>query len=523
MTRERTIRSVVIPPPIAGWNTRDPISQMDQTYALELENAYPNSGEIISRGGRTRFSTQGGAILHTFKYGIYNKLLLAAVVTEIYDISTGTASSIRGAAFPLGGFSYSAQFKDRIFLTTNNSADAVYHWTGTGSIAASGFIGPAGADTLLGPVAAYRGRLYFAHLTEPSVWYANYDSTSGALTELPLSLLVRNGGYILFIGTVTRAKDFLEDELLAVVTSEGEILVFEGENPGSVTWNLIGHYFIPLPMGQRAFFYAGSTLMIITRQGLFSMDVVMGGQYSTAIGFTSNGDLSSPIKSDFIAAASNWLTTWGTGFSPLIVSTSWCGVNYPRANLLILNVPSTTDSDTPTSAQYAMNTTTGAWAKFTGWNALSFAVYGDRLYSANNAPVLGTFRDRNNGVFLCDEGETDFGFDNNPIARNIKIRPAYNFFGAPGRVKSFKVAVPHMYQSQGMQLTMDADVDFQNTAATQTVTPDNASTAYKYYAPKVGLAAIGKCASIRIDQSVTTKKFSLQAIEVFYEEGGVLR
>ena len=165
-----------------------------------------------------------------------------------------------------------------------------------------------------------------------------------------------------------------------------------------------------------------------------------------------------------------------------------------------------------------MNTQTRAWAKFTNQNAICWALHNNNLY-------FGTVTGSNNSfVGLADNGYFDENMESAGAAltRTTKMRPAYNFFGDASHKKRFLFAIPHMFQSEGMQLTMDADVDFKNVAATQTVTPDNADTSYKYYAPNVGLASVGKCASIRIDQSVTTKRLSIQAIEVFWETGTVL-
>lgn len=517
MTREKTIRSAVIPPPVGGWNTRDPISQMDSTFATELINLFPQDGVVTLRNGRTRFGTaSSGGVLHTFRYGSYDKLIQAGIVLDIRDMSSGGAGTdIRGGAAINGGFFYSQQFKDRIFLNSTSTSDDVYHWTGTGNIAASAFTGPSGDDKTLGPIAAYKNRLYFASLNSLDIWYANYDSITGALTQYPVDALFKLGGLILFMGSVTRAKDFSEDELFCAVSSEGEVLLFQGNSPASTSWEIIGRYNIPKPLGVKAFFYLGSTLMIITSQGILPIDTIMGGNFSSSVSSVLSGDISALIRAKFTEAAQpEFFPSSGS-----IYNHRWNGCNYPRANMLVINIPTTSAVTTNESEQYVMNSLTGAWCKFTGWSANHFAIWQDRLYSvwsgAQSPSVSGA-------VFLCDDGYVDYDSSNATVSRTIKMRPAYNFFGDPSHKKRFLFAVPHMYQSEGMQLTIDADVDFKNVAATQVVTPDNADTSYKYYSPTVGLAAVGKCASIRIDQSVTTKRMELQAIEVFWETGSVL-
>lgn len=513
MTRERTIRSAVIPPPVAGWNTRDPISAMDSTYAVELENLITKNGALQLRGG-SRIFTASGAKDHlaTFVYNSYDKLIsYNSVSTTIVDCSSGTAVDISGGLANPTGFRWAYQFKDRIFFTTPASNTDVYHWTGTGNIAASGFTGPAGDDKTLGPMTSYKGRLYFAHrdVTTPTynldLWYAGYDVVTGALTQYSLDLIARKGGYFTFIGSTTRAKDFQEDELFCAITNKGEVFVFTGLYPGHTSWQLIGRYFLPSePIGEKAFFYLGSSLVIATRQGMFTIEQLMGGSVGLGNDSIITGDLSATIKSEFQAI----------GYQAIFNDDIFQIVPYPNGGYFLVNVLNTTSDAT---YQLVYNMIEGGWSKFTGWNASSFIVWKNELYYTTSW-FSGT------AIMKADTGY----YDENPvsagamIARTVKMRPAYNFFGDPSHKKRFIFAIPHHYQSEGMQLTMDADIDFKNVAATQTVTPDNADTSYKYYAPNVGLAAVGKCASLRIDQSVTTKRFSLQAIEVFWETGTVL-
>jgi hypothetical protein len=105
--------------------------------------------------------------------------------------------------------------------------------------------------------------------------------------------------------------------------------------------------------------------------------------------------------------------------------------------------------------------------------------------------------------------------------RTHKLRPAFNYLGDRSSVKTFVSARPIIYQSEGLDLTMDADVDFADTTATNRET-NTADTSYKIYQPSMGLNGIGKCVSVRIDGTVTTKRSSLQAIEVFYTPGGLV-
>jgi hypothetical protein len=87
-------------------------------------------------------------------------------------------------------------------------------------------------------------------------------------------------------------------------------------------------------------------------------------------------------------------------------------------------------------------------------------------------------------------------------------------------VKQFTECRPIVQQSEGLTLTLDVNVDYNDVVATSTVT-DTTDTAYKLYLPRMGLNGIGKAASVRIDGTVTTKRMSLQALEVLWNEGDI--
>lgn len=511
MPKRSKCKAMIIPPPVKGWNTRDPLIAMDPQYAVEMENFFPGFGSVDLRKGSVNFSflSNPGVGLGTFKYGSYDKLICTETTTKLVtDISTSTETDITGAFSTNGPFVYFQQFRDRVFLTTGTGLDDIAHWTGTGNIAASGFTGPGGDDKQLGPMTSYKNRLYFAHRTTSTTgnlefWYGGVDAITGALTQYDLSSIFKSGGYISFLGSVTRAKDYAEDELLAVISSEGEILLYQGSYPGDSTWGLVGRYFVPKPLGPRAFFYLGSTLMILTRQGVFPMDTIMGGSFSTSTANAYEGDISSVIKSAFSQEV----------IDAYLGDYRWCGVNYPKGNFLIINVP----TGAATAVQFVMNTITGAWCKFTGLNASSWVVYQDNLYFTSSDA---------NVVMKADYGYAD-EVPGDPVPteinpRTIKLWTAYNGFDDPAIEKQFVSAIPYIYMSEGFQLTMDIDVNYNGASAGQIITPDNSDTSYKLYTPKIGLRGYGEVGSMRIDGTVTTKRMSLQAIKVLWNEGDVI-
>ena len=70
------------------------------------------------------------------------------------------------------------------------------------------------------------------------------------------------------------------------------------------------------------------------------------------------------------SAMTRAVSTYGSVFG-------WQLVVYPKQNMLLLNVPSSTANS---QSQYVMNTITKSWAKFTGWAANCWELWGDELY-----------------------------------------------------------------------------------------------------------------------------------------------
>ena len=98
-----------------------------------------------------------------------------------------------------------------------------------------------------------------------------------------------------------------------------------------------------------------------------------------------------------------------------------------------------------------MNTLTGAWTQFNGWNANCFEIYNNVLYFGGN---LGD-------VEQCFAGATDF---TSPV--NADMQCAYNYFDAPGRVKRMTMVQPFLTAGQTISPQISVDADF--TIQTQT-------------------------------------------------------
>ena len=96
-SRARSVRSVVIPAPTLGKNSRDSIDDMEIGYAIESRNFIPRNDRYSLRRGYASFCTGlGGGVYSLFAHKDTDgtERLLAGANGNIWNVSTGTASSL---------------------------------------------------------------------------------------------------------------------------------------------------------------------------------------------------------------------------------------------------------------------------------------------------------------------------------------------------------------------------------------------------------------------------------------------
>ena len=488
------LQSKTIIPPVMGWNTKDALSAMGPEYAVEAENFFSEGSSVDLRSGSLIYGTGYGAsvLLAAFEYidssGTHYFL---AFNDKVWNTSaSGAATDITGAGTVDGaGEVYCVNFKGRVYMKGYNAGSDSYYWAGSGNITAAAFTGPSGDDKALWRITIYKNRIYFLGF-DASTWYADVNALTGALTQFDFASQLRLGGTLWFHGSLSQSNNNNEERFV-VISEAGEVLIYSGDYPGSAaTWGLVGRYYIAPPVGRRSFFYWGTDIIVITRTGLISLsDVIAAG-----------------ARSDFSALSD----TISTAFKSALQITNAldryrvCGIYYPNGPYLLINGVDPTSGN---AIQLIMNTLTRSWWKFTGLKAYTWAIYNNNLYfSSDSGPMVKA--DTGN----YDEDPANAGVK---LARTIKLRPAYNYFGDTESFKQFTFCIPTVYQDNQLSITIDANVDYENVVATSANT-DTKGTAYQIYQPRCGLRGIGKAASIRIDGTVTDKRSSLQAIEVFW-------
>lgn len=369
LTRAQVARTVSVPAPVGGWNARDSLAQMDRRDAVLLENMFPTANDVRVRSGYSVFSSGGGMTGTVKSLMSYNPpsgaaRLFAASGSVIYDVSSATASSsltgltndewqhcMMGTA---GGN----------FLVICNGADAVRHWNGSAWAAPA--ITGATPSTLV-QCNVFKQRLWFVERNSLRTWYLPVNAVAGAAASIDFSGLFNRGGSLVAMTTWSLDVGFGIDDYAVWVTSEGEVAVYQGTDPTLVppaagSFSLVGVYQLAKPIGRRCFVKFGGDVMYLGMDGLTPLTKAL-----TTQGETTALRVTSKIQT----AVNDYTAQFGSTFG-------WQTILHPAENMLLINVPTSTSP--LQSLQLAMNTVTGSWAQFRGWNAACWERHNDLIY-----------------------------------------------------------------------------------------------------------------------------------------------
>lgn len=412
--------------PVGGLNARDSYAAMDAADAVKMDNWFPLTTSVRIRAGYSKWSTGLGTDVNTIM--AYNagttKKLIAVAGTNFYDVTAGGAvgaavTTCTNANWQHVNFATSGGF----YLSCVNGVDAPKAFDGTTwtNPAITGV-----TPTELINVTVHMQRQWFIQKDTMKVWYLPINAIAGAATAIDFSSIFKRGGYLMAMGSWTIDSGAGMDDYAVFVTSEGEVATYRGVDPASaLTWGLVGTYQIGSPMGRRCMSQYASDLLIITQDGLMPMSkALMSSRVSNKVSLTD--------KIQYIMSLD---------ISTYSANTGWQCRLFPRENMLLMNVPAGNSAN----YQYAMNTITGAWCKFTGWDARCWEMYADDIYYGDG---LGN---------VCKAWDTNADDSANI---NTDIIQAFNYLGTQN-LKHFKLARPiFSTTSHAVSIVIGLNIDF---------------------------------------------------------------
>lgn len=433
--KQQTSEFISYQAPIGGWNAISALADMKPTEAVWLDNWYPNPGYCEIRGGSSSHATGMTGTGKTL--AVYNGItgtskLFCATASGVYDVSSAGAVGASVAARTNGKHQW-LNFGDGTnnYLIMCNGADKPIYYNGSTWLAVDGTTSPAltGVTTtnLVSPC-IHKGRLMFIENSTLKFWYLAAGAAGGALTAFDLSGVAQKGGYLMAAESWTVDAGAGVDDRMVFITSEGEVIVYQGTNPSSASeWALVGVYQISEPLGRNCILKYASELVFLTKQGAYPLSTVW---QSSGMDFSKAS--TRKIQSAFNGSADTYGGNYG-----------WKAISYPEKSAIIVNVPLAEDG---IHHQYVMNTINGSWCRFTGWDAEDFAVFNGGLYYCDGSSVIKAWT-----------GTSDQGGNIEAYAKC-----AFSYFGRRGQQKKVKMLRPVLSVNGSLNFLIDVDMDFED-------------------------------------------------------------
>lgn len=438
-------RTTSIPAPVGGWNVRDPLSAMPASDAVIMENWFPEAHQVRMRPGAFRYATINGAdpgTLFAYNGPSASEMFLATggSAPGIFRILSGSVSAQLVSLTEGRGYHCNYATSAGNFLYFVNGADTAKLYNGTTWASITGASSPAitGVPTSeLSFVTAMKRRLWFTRNNSLSAWYLPLESVGGALVEFPMGTIFKRGGYLVSMGSWSVDGGDGVDDHSVFVTSEGEVAVYTGSDPDNAsTWSLIGLFYVGEPLTRRCLAQFGGDLLYLCKYGLFPLSKAL-----TSATIDRKQALTDKINIAFSQAVNSYGNYQG-----------WQAVVFPSGPFILVNIP--TDPVLGLSQQFVMNTMTGAWCKFTGWNAFSWAIFRQNLYFyGKGRSISNGFQQP--GVLRAWAGPSDLTL---PISANAQ--QAFNYFGSRGQLKHLKLLRPTLAIDAPTALQLGFDTDF---------------------------------------------------------------
>jgi hypothetical protein len=279
------------------------------------------------------------------------------------------------------------------------------------------------------------------------------------------------------------------------------------DRSNAATWLLKGMFVLGRPIGRRCFCRVGSDLIILSADGFYPV--------SKAV-ISNRSEQQDAISAKIVNLVNSDVVSYGNNFG-------WEAALHPAGTKLVVNVPQIEGSN---QYQYVQNTISGAWCRFTGWNANTFSVLNDNLFFGGNlvsgAAIIGKcdYGNSDNGAFIFGE-----------------VKTAFNYFGSPGQIKSIKMLRPVINTAGTITPAIGVDVDFNDSPPPGSATFIASGGAYwntslwnTFYWGDVSnikqtwrqAYGVGYCAALHM--KVVNNASSLQwlSVDYVYETGGVI-
>jgi hypothetical protein len=304
------------------------------------------------------------------------------------------------------------QFEGNLFLVSNGT-DAPLIYNGTGYLEKTGF-SAAEVDGLhledLCDLTSYNQRLFFVEKGTLRLWFTKAaGAITGVLENNDLSFFAKKGGEIVEVEEWTRSAANNLVSMLVVITSQGEVFMFQGTDPGDPDeWSMEGIYQIPTPIGYQCTTKMLDDLVFSTKSGQYTTQAL-----TKAVGTTRDMALSDKIKGAI------------DGLAPYWESPGWQIIFLNTLNYLLINIPVSEVK----AIQFVLNCENNTWTRFTGIDAFSFCTVDDKVYyGGKQGGIFELFNaGSDNGISIpgsIEQASSLFGIEQNKHVKAITVNLA---------------------------------------------------------------------------------------------------
>lgn len=420
-------RPVSLPAPVGGWNARDALPAMSPLDAVTLQNWFPATTECLLRDGYTEWATGIGDQVETLMAysGSTTDELFAIAGGSVYDV---TNTGAVGAPVLTGLSNSQWQYTNiatpgGVFISAANGQDAPILYNG--SAWSTPTITGVTATSLNSPI-LYMNRQFFFEEGTLKAWFLPVQSIAGAAQAIDISSFMTKGGHIVAHGTWTVDAGTGVNDHYVIMTNRGQVIVYQGSDPTTTTdWSMVGVWDIGAPIGSRSLYKYAGDMLIISEDGLMPLS---GALQSSRV------QPKVAITDKIQYAVSEAVTNYGQNFG-------WQVMYVPTINQLWLNVPF---NEYNNQQQFVMNTISGSWCNYTGWNANVFEMFKDRPYFGGDGVV-------------CKAYETESDNGNNITGFGLQ---AFNNFNNAGTLKRFTMARPVLRTDGAPAVYAGINIDF---------------------------------------------------------------
>ena len=377
---------------IGGLNLADPLDNMQPQYAIQMDNVIPDpQGDRVRSGYVSLVSGTFNKLIPVPIAGAERVIASKDDTLYIYDPTNWTTSPTTKSGFTSDAWT-SASFvdgsgKQHTFLA--NGADTPQDYTTADGLQDTTFTIPTGV--LLDSPLSFKNTLYFVG-GDWDIYYGGTQAISGTLTKFSVGSFFKKGGKILTIQNWTQDAGQGMNDIFVIISTEGEVMLYQGSNPTESDWSSLGVFNIPRPIGKYCCEMVGADIIILTENGYLPLSRVLSDLRANR---TSISSVINPI-----VQGRDFTDQWEIHF-------------YSKKGWLIVNAPSLLSGYS--HEQHVLNVNTNAWCRFVGMDAQSWCVLFDKIYFCNG-----------HGIFQADVGTTDNG---NWIT--YLVQKAYNTFGTP--------------------------------------------------------------------------------------------